>query len=193
MSLDLIIGPMYSGKTSELLRQLFTVAEVGMKALYINHSLDVRNSADVFSSHNPQLKDKLSIGSVKMISAGDLSAVCDVDTYDIIGIDEAQFFSSLDLVHCWVEKMNKRVIVAGLSGDYNRRPFGHVLDLIPHCDTVMKLTAYCMECCKNKKLTQALFTCKIEGKACVSPDSVVDIGGPEKWIAACRSCYNRLS
>jgi thymidine kinase len=184
--LDIILGPMYSGKSSELLRRLFTVTEVGLTALYINNALDSRNIDDVFSSHNPQLKSKLSCDKVKMIKVKNLSSVDinDVLCADIIGVDEAQFYPTLDDVKIWIEKHKKRVVVTGLDGNYNREKFGCILDLIPWCDSVVKLTAYCVECSAGRRLEPAIFSHCIKKK-----EIVINVGAHDKYISLCRKCY----
>ena len=118
--LELILGPMYSGKTTLLLEHMTE------KTLLLNHKLDTRT--DGVSTH-----DGLKVPAHK---CDILPVVCGFDT---VLIDEAQFFSSLD----GVEDLAKTVVVAGLSGDYMRRPFGKILDLIPKADKVTFLTARC--------------------------------------------------
>jgi thymidine kinase len=195
--LDIIIGPMFSGKTSELLRRLFTTAEVGKRTLYINNKIDNRNENDVFSTHNPQIKDKLSSYKVDMMNTDDLSKIDDlkIDTYDIVGIDECQFFKDVSPITKWIKKLNKRIIIASLDGDYKTNMFGNVLSLIPKCTSIVKLHAYCMQCASNKKLEPAYFTNK-KTVLCNLSDSdkttsnVIEIGEHDKYEALCLQCYN---
>ncbi len=202
--LDIIIGPMFSNKTTELLKRLFTAAEVGLNTLYINHSLDKRNQYDVFSTHNPQLKEKLSSQKVAMISIADLKEVDRelIKSIDMIGVDEAHFFLSLDLVLNWVNVLNKRVIVAGLDGDYKQEKFGHIMDLVLHCDTITKQHAYCVQCAKNKVLRPAIYTIKLTKNEHVSKliqsnltnqsnsSSVIDVGAHDKYESVCREHHS---
>jgi thymidine kinase len=81
-----------------------------------------------------------------------------------------------------VEKCNKHVVVSGLDGDSNRNPFGDLIKLIPICDTVDKLTAYCIKCNDG---TLGPFTKKISNSDCI-----VDIGGIDKYIPVCRNHYH---
>ena len=184
--LEIMIGPMFASKSTELLRRLFTVAQIGKKALYINNAIDVRNAHDVFSTHNPQLKATLSGLSVKMISVKSLDDVDinDVLSADIIGIDEAQFFPSLDLVNKYVDEYKKHVIVVGLDGDANRQLFGEIYKLLPRCDTIVKLSAFCILCGANGKLTNAIHT-KYIGDA----NATVNVGSHDKYQSVCRECY----
>lgn len=104
-----------------------------------------------------------------------------VQDYDCIGIDEGQFFP--DLVQ-WVEEManaGKHIIVAALDGTFQRKPFGDVLDLIPMAEAVTKLTAVCMQCHQPASFSKRLG----------DETEVEVIGGAEKYISVCRSCYFR--
>ncbi len=181
-SLEIIIGPMYSGKTTELLRRLFNAAEVGMKVLYINHSIDNRNT-DVYSTHNPQLKNKLS-DLVQMIQSNDLTTV-DIKPYDIIGIDEAHFFQDLKPVIDWIDNNDKLIIVSGLDADAHKNTFGHIYELIPHCDTIVKLKSYCTVCASTGVLTNAIFSKKI-----IDDSQIIDVGAHDKYTATCRRHFN---
>ena len=92
--------------STELLRRLFKESAIGVKCIYINHLNDTR-SVEGFSTHNPLYKEKLSSESgVTFVSTKDLSSV-DVSRYDVIGVDESQFFDNLlrDILH-WVDDLH---------------------------------------------------------------------------------------
>lgn len=186
--LDIILGPMFSCKTTELLRRLSTVTEVGLKVLYINNVIDDRNTQDVFSTHNKQLKQKLSrtmkMTSVKRLEEADSL----VDVVNIVGIDEAHFFDDLSKVIEWVEVKQKRVIIVSLDGDWQRCKIGKIYDLIPLCDTVTKLSAYCISCAKSGKLVNGLFSCRV-----VNDNNTILVGGNDKYQAVCRECYLKVN
>ena len=143
MSLDLIIGPMFSGKTTELIRRLHTLYSIGKKCIYVNSSLDTREEKD-YSSHNKTISTLGGIASAKMSQLN----IEELVQFDIIGIDESQLFSYKfkDVVIKLVEEHGKHVIVSGLNGDFKREKFGEILDLIPLCDNVTKLFPYCITC-----------------------------------------------
>ena len=130
--IDLILGPMFSGKTSYLLRELLIFSKMGSNVLYINHSLDNR-SEESFSTHNPMIEKDRIISSLDMTKTDNLEKVYEMSKgYDIIGIDEAQFFKGLrSYVIDMSEKYGKRVIVASLSGNFKRELFGETVELIP--------------------------------------------------------------
>lgn len=180
--LDLIMGPMFSGKTEFLLRELHIFSIMGASVLYVNHSLDTRG--EIFSSHNPFLKPIVNFHSKKM---SDISELLEISKdYLVIGIDEAQFFNGLkDVVMELVEKHGKRVLVAGLSGTFKREAFGDMIDMIPVCDRVTKLTSCCTECAKHKKIKHAHFSHRLDPS---KTDNVL-VGATNEYVPLCRECY----
>lgn len=182
--LDVIIGPMYSGKTDYLLRELNIFSIMGARVLYVNHSLDTRG--EVFSSHNPLISsDALrKIDTKKVFDVAELIAAA--DDYLVIGIDEAQFFNGLkDAVMHLVEEKGKRVLVAGLSGNYLREPFGDLIQLIPVCDRITKLSSCCSICAKAKQIKQAHFSHRIHSEI----KKYILVGAKDEYIPLCRECF----
>lgn len=185
--LDIFIAPMFGGKSSSVLRKLTQMKEIGLNVLYINHCLDNRSTKG-WSTHCPILKhNELDITIIKTDKLQNIE-YDQIWEYDVIGIDEAQFFDKFlcEFVQTLVDKMNKYVIVAGLDGDYKRERFGHILDLIPLADNVAKLHAYCKICSREKKTVSAIFT-KYIGEETL--DNII-IGGADKYIPVCRKCYS---
>jgi len=177
-SIDLIIGPMRAGKTTELIRLLNIYAEMNLKTLYVNSSMDTR-STDDFSTHNPSINKIGKIDSKKTENLFDVN----FERYDVIGIDEAQFFDGLqNYVLNFVEQKNKKIIIAGLNGDYLRNPFGEINSLIPYCDSITKLYPFCRTCSENGKFTKALFTKRISKES-----GTIEINAI--YIPVCRNCY----
>lgn len=183
MSLHLIIGPMFSGKTTELIRQLYTYKSIYKKCLYVNSILDSREDKD-FSTHNSVINNELHIKSLKVRYLND-NFLKVANKYDIIGIDESQLFGEelVSSVNLLVDN-NKKVIISGLNSDFRKQKFGHILDLVPNCDTIIKLFPYCVCCAKSGKEVKALFSKRISGG-----DKVVDIGY-NNYIPVCRKCSN---
>jgi len=188
--LNIMIGSMFSGKSSAILRKLSQFTEMGLNVLYINHGLDTRAETG-YSTHCKILQyGKIDIPTIKVTNLNtiDLKLVIDAD---VIAIDEAQFFEYelvafvLDLV----EQYDKYVLVAGLDGNYKRQKFGYILDLIPYADNVTKLHAYCKPCStRSKKLETALFT-NYNGNT----NELIVIGGANEYEAVCRKCYLELN
>lgn len=190
--LTVILGNMFSGKTTTLLKLLFNEAAIGLKVLYINHDRDKR-SDQPFSTHNPLYKQRLNeMSNVKLLSVKKITDVLsEIEKYDIIGIDESQFFDNLkEDVQFIVESLNKKVIVSGLSSDFKREKFGQILDLIPISDDIIHLKSYCKNCADKepKIITEAIFT-HIKSKT----NKQIQIGGIDKYIPVCRLCYLELN
>jgi thymidine kinase len=100
--------------------------------------------------------------------------------YDIILINEGQFFPDLYESVCeLVETHKKNVYVCGLDGDFKRNKFGKMLDLIPLCDNVTKLSATCVSCNKS-----AIFSKRL------STEEQQVIIGSSNYAPMCRGCYN---
>ncbi len=185
--LNVITGPMFCGKSTELLRRLNISAEMGQKVLYVNHSSDNRSDTP-FSTHNPSI---VNIGKISGIKISNLEEITRPENWDVIGIDEAQFFTDENpdylrnhILH-WVEKKNIQVIVAGLNGDSNRNLFGQIYTLLPICDSWDLLSSFCVNCCKNNFREDAKFSHKISD----TTSNVVEIGGKDKYVPLCRACY----
>lgn len=182
--LHIIMGPMYCGKTNELLNELLRFDIVGAPVLYLNSAFDTRTS-EPFSTHHPLVQKTLNVVGKKV---SDLYEVYDECLhYDVIGIDEAQFFPRLrEFVLDMVENRGKRVIVAGLSGNFKREVFGEVISLIPFADRVQKLNSLCTDCSKQRKIKEAHFSYRIVS-ASVTDDILV--GGKTMYVPLCRACY----
>jgi len=138
--IQLIYGPMFSGKTTELLRRLrrFTIAK--RRCVVMKYKRDIRYDDSCAATHDHQKAEAIACGRLGEIDPSRLDGV------DVIGIDEGQFFP--DCVD-FAEKManqGKIVIVAALDGTFERKPFGNILNLIPLAEVVTKLSAVCMVC-----------------------------------------------
>jgi thymidine kinase len=197
-NLTIIFGPMFSGKTTKLVQELTRFVDVtseshNTKCLFINHSFDIRNPNIGVSSHGSSFKgvsdliDVLQIDELKKIK---------IEHYDVIGVDEGQFFSDLEIVKSWVEK-GKIVIVSGLISDSFMNPFGKIHTLIPFSDNVIQCHAICSECLKNhsKMITpdslhsmKAPFTFRFD-----SSNSQIEVGASDKYIPVCRFHYESLN
>ena len=169
--LHIIFGPMFSGKTTCLSDVLKNHKE---KTLYINHIFDSRG--EFFYSHNPNLKFSDNINCIKLNELKDGNITKE---YNIIAIDEAQFFTNIkDVILKWIEKDKKIVYIAGLISDYKRELFGEINQLIIYADTISKLTSIC----KCKK--DAIFS-KRKNK-----DEKQILIGSSEYEPVCRECYN---
>jgi thymidine kinase len=169
MGLHIIMGNMFSGKTSEMIRRLKRYKVIGKKIVVINSQKDTRSSEEVLRTHDNV--------TFRCIKTNDLSTM-DIDDCDVVAVDEAQFFLGLKP---FVEKAmvtGKTVLLAGLDGDYKQRKFGELVDCIPLADEVTKLSAMCMDCMDG---TQGPFTKRI-----VKSKKLELVGGDDMYKAVCR-------
>jgi len=175
---EIIIGPMFSGKTTELYRRINRYKCIGKNVLIINHSNDTRTSG--ISTHDGHEYNAIKVSNEELEN---IERMDDWENIDVIGIDEAQFFPNLKEFILKFEKSNKKVIVAGLDATSDRVPFGNynILDTIPLCNKIDKLNALCMKC---RDGTLGYFTKRIsdeKGEKC--------IGGIDKYMAVCRKDF----
>lgn len=171
--IQLIIGPMFSSKTSGLIMMVRRYVVAKKKCIVIKYIGDIRYT------DKPKVVSHDNISYQAIECGKNLSVLEHISEYDVIAIDEGQFF--LDLVtFCekWANK-GKIVIVAGLDGDFKREPFGQICQLIPKAEKIQKLKAICQKCYKDASFSKRIIT----------SDQVEFIGGSESYIASCRSCY----
>lgn len=176
-SLHVIIGSMFSGKSTEVIRLINRYKKIYKdQVLLINHQFDTRYGESVISSH-----DKLQINCM---SLDKLSCVFDLEDFNkakVIFVEEGQFFKDLyDFVTKCADNYNKIIIVSGLDGDYQRAPFGDMLRIIPHAETIKKLNALCEVCGDG---TLAGFTQRL---VCNKEKEFI---GVKEYRAVCRKHY----
>lgn len=174
MGLSIIMGNMFSGKTSELIRRLKRLKVIGKEVMIVNSAKDTRSPEEVLKTH-----DNVKFNCHKVYDLFDIIDTDEFERADIIAIDEAQFFPRLKkFVECCLH-VNKSVILAGLDGDAFQRKFGELTDCIPLACDVTKLSALCMRC---KNGTPGPFT-----KRTVDDRTLELIGGSDMYIAVCRN------
>ena len=176
--INIIIGCMFSGKSTEMIRIINRYKNIkDAELLIINHTIDNRYGNNVVSSHN-----KIQI-ACKSIS--NLSIIKDSEDYkkaNVIFIEEAQFFKDLYEFCLYAADTDKKIIyVVGLDGDFRRNCFGDICRLIPHAENVTKLKALCAKCANG---TEATFTKRI-----VSGEDIELVGTLESYIPVCREHY----
>ena len=174
MSLKLIVGCMYSGKTTEILRIVNSLKHINEIPIIIKPKIDNRYSSNKISTHNKQEYECQTIDN--------LSDFKNLNDSKYIIIEEAQFFKDLlFFVIDQVEIKDKNVIVVGLDGDSDRENFGEIHKLYSLCDDIIKLKAYCSIC---KDGTLGIFSKRISD----SKEKVL-VGSEGDYIAVCRKCY----
>lgn len=170
--LEVTLGPMFSGKTSHLIALYKQYTLSGMSVCVVNYSEDTRYGDCDLVAHDGQ-----KIECVRHLKLSEVEL-----KYDVYLVNEAQFFTDVvDVVKEWVDVHKKIVHCSGLDGDFKRRPFGSILELIPIADVVKKSTAICMGC---RNGTMAIFTKRI-----IASEDIKVIGGSESYMPVCRKCY----
>lgn len=177
---ELIIGPMYSGKSEELIRRIRRAKIARQKVQVFKPEIDTRYSKGDVVSH---CGDKE--GAIAVKDSTELLRHLDKDV-DVIAIDEIQFFDEeiVDVVNALADK-NKRIICAGLDMDFKGEPFGAIPELASIAEFVDKIQAICMVCGNPATRTQRL----INGKPAKYSDPIVLIGAKESYEARCRKCH----
>ena len=173
MGLSIIMGNMFSGKTSELIRRLKRLKVLGKQIMVINSAKDTRSPDEVLKTH-----DNVKFDCHKVFNLMELIDTQVFGDSEIIAVDEAQFFP--DLLHFvrFCLDADKEVIIAGLDGDAFQRKWGQVLDCIPVASEVTKLSALCMRCGNGKP---GPFTKRI-----VEDTKLELIGGSDMYVAVCQ-------
>jgi thymidine kinase len=180
-SLELIIGPMYAGKSTELIRIINRFKCLDKNVLVINHSINNRYGSSSLTTHNRDSFDECIILD-KLVDADSEEHHDVFEKADVIVIEELQFFSdAYDTIVDWIDKKGKCVVAAGLDGDARKLPFGDVLRLIPHAEKVRKLNALCKRCGDG---TKAHFSKRI-----VKEEQTILVGSDDVYEAVCRKHF----
>jgi thymidine kinase len=172
--IEVICGPMFSGKSEELIRRLRRAEIARQRVQIFKPGVDQRYSDDHIVSHS-----ELKIRSDSVRDAAELQARLDLRT-EVIGIDEAQFLGE-ELVEAVVRlaDMGKRIVIAGLDTDYLGRPFHPMPELLAVADEITKTLAICMQCGNPAKHTQRL----------VASEDLIVVGAEGMYEARCRRCF----
>jgi len=184
LTLEVIIGPMFSGKTSELIRLVEREVYAKRKGAIFKPALDRRYSVKEVVSHNGLRYDA---HSVVTSSRGirKISNVVDGDRLDVIGVDEVQFFPTGVVPLLDRLAFSRRVIACGLNLTFKADTFETTMKLAARADRVRYLSAVCVVCGQEASRTQRL----IGGKPAPKESPVIAVGGKEMYEPRCRNCY----
>lgn len=175
--IEVITGPMFSGKSEELIRRLKRAGIARQRVACYKPDIDLRYHRTAIASHSSQTHDAITVATVEALKAALFPQLGEID---VIGIDEAQFFDmrliplSVELVH-----LGKRVVMAGLDTTFNAEPFGPIPALMAIADEVTKLAAVCMVCGQPAIHTQRL------GQS----QELVVVGAAGVYEARCRAHF----
>jgi thymidine kinase len=175
--MEVITGPMFSGKSEELIRRLKRARIARQRVACFKPDIDLRYHRTAIASHSAQTHDAVTVANVARLREALFDQLAEVE---VIGIDEAQFFDdaivqlALELVH-----LSKRVLIAGLDTTFTGEPFGPIPALMAISDEVTKLSAVCMVCGAPAIHTQRLG----------ASQELVVVGAAGLYEARCRACF----
>jgi thymidine kinase len=175
--LELILGPMFSGKTSQILEIYKKCTFCNIPVAVINHSSDTRYHQTMLSTHDQHMIPCFSFTFLSGIITHPV-----ISQQQVILINEGQFFEDLVPVVKILLNQGKKIYIAGLDGDFEQKKFGTILDLIPLCDKVSKLTSLCSQC---KDGTPGIFSMRL------TDEKQQTLVGADNYIPVCRRCYNK--
>lgn len=187
--LEIILGPMYASKSTRLVEIYKQCKFCNIPVTAINHTIDNRYDNELLSTHDhvkipclqaSQLNDIWTDNGYQ--KTGDKRDYTVLRNSDVILINEGQFFQDLYDVVVDMLLHNKKVYVCGLDGDFERKKFGQILDLIPLCDKVTKLSSLC-SLCKNG--TPGIFSMRL------TKEKQQTLVGSDNYIPVCRKCYEQ--
>ena len=200
--LNIYVGSMYSGKTTELMNnycrykkynQLIidydtndydtnndinnTVNNISKKKLKTETGISINYYWDKLYNHNKNVVDCIKTTNINLLTCSEL-----INDIKVIHINEAQFFPNLKIVVLYlVEILKINVYLYGLDGDFKREKFGEILDLIPFCNSIIKLKGVCNNCDND-----ALFSHRIIDN---DQQFLVNSENENTYLPLCRTCY----
>lgn len=177
--LELIVGPMFSGKSEELIRRVTRALIAGQKVQVFKPRLDDRYDLVAVTSHSGRKLEAQPITSCQQ-----LAEQLEADTR-VVAIDEGQFLDAALLTLARdLADAGKRVIIAGLDQDFRGEPFGVIPQLLAYAEFIDKLTAIC-RCGRAATRTQRL----IGGRPAHYDDPIILVGAAESYEPRCRQCH----
>jgi thymidine kinase len=181
--LELILGSMFSGKTSYLLDVYKKCMFCDIPVAVINYVADNRYTTEpMLSTHDKQMIPCILASTISDAIQNNSEMIARVET---ILINEGQFFPDIeDQVKQLVEVGNKRVYICGLDGDFERKPIGNLLQLVPFSDHIIKLKSLCSLC---RDGTPGVFSFRTSREV----DQVVI--GSSNYVPLCRGCYQKAA
>ncbi|PSC71863.1 Thymidine kinase [Micractinium conductrix] len=185
-AIEIVVGPMFAGKSTELLRRVARYEAEGLCVAVVKSDKDDRYCAAHVVTHSGIKRPCFAVPTLAAFKAAAGAAYAG---FQVIAVDEAQFFPDLrEFCAHAADHEHKRLILAGLDGDFQRQRFGQVLDLLPLADSVTKLSARCKFCAQEQRRTAAVFSLRI------AADSRQElVGGADVYAPVCRRHYVQLT
>lgn len=180
-SIHLIVGPMFARKTTTMLAEIERNLIARKRCVIIKHKSDTRydhlSDTVSVSTHAGNVFKDCPIYSAESLSKIDVSGY--LDGVNVVGISEGQFYDDLaQYADKWAD-MGLKVIIEGLSGDFQQHPFQPIVDVTPLASSVLTLHAVCMRCYNDN----GCFTIRTTNETAQKV-----VGGKDKYIAVCRKC-----
>jgi thymidine kinase len=177
--LEVVCGPMFSGKSEEMIRRLRRAEIAGQRSVIFKPRIDDRYDASDVVSHAGIRMRAVPVACVSELAEH-------ARGFEVVGIDEAQFFDE-EIVGAALELADDgaRVIAAGLDQDFRRLPFGPMPELLAHAEFVDKLQAVCHRCGGGATTTQRL----VDGRPALYSGATIVVGANEQYEARCRDCH----
>jgi len=182
MPITLIMGPMYSGKSTRLIEKIERYEFARKKCIIIRHNIDNRTVENVIQTHGGICYNKCL--TIKCAWLNENNVLKKIEEMDVIAIDEAQFFDTDDMKIFLQKNIKKDIILTGLNGDFKQEPFNTISNLIPYCSKIIKLTSICE--CGNK----ADYTIRKQKNSIINKDQIV-VGGKDMYVAICYMCIEK--
>jgi thymidine kinase len=177
--LEVVCGPMFSGKSEEMIRRLRRAEIAGQRVILLKPRIDDRyDVADVVSHAGVRMSAVPVDGCTELVARA--------RTADVVGLDEVQFFEAA-VVEAALTLVDggARVIVAGLDQDFRREPFGPLPALLARAEFVDKLQAVCHRCGGPATTTQRL----VDGRPAPYSGETIVVGALDTYEARCRDCH----
>lgn len=178
--IEVVVGPMYSGKSEELIRRVKRAKIAKQNVIVFKPTIDDRYSKEDVVSHSGY-----SVDAIPIKNSDDIYDYIN-DNTQVVGIDEVQFFDD-NIVDVCIDLADKgiRVICAGLDMDFRGEPFGPTPRLLAIAEFVDKIQAICSVCGQPATRTQRL----IDSKPARYDDPIIQVGAVESYQARCRKCH----
>jgi len=171
--IEVICGSMFSGKTEELIRRLNRARIAKQKVEVFKPAIDTRYDQEDVVSHDEKKSPSIPVENASQI-------LFYAEDFEVVGIDEAQFFGSELVQVCnQLAEKGKRVVVSGLDMDYTGKPFGPIPQLLSVAEYVTKVHAICMRCGDLANYSHRT----------VSNEHLVMLGETESYEPLCRKCF----
>lgn len=181
--IEIVTGPMFAGKSEELIRRIKRLEYAKKKVLVFRPRIDNRYSLDEVVSHSNNRRKSIVIDAAK-----DILPFINEDTYAVV-IDEIQFLDhELIPLSEHLANIGIRVILGGLDSDFRGEPFAVTSEMMARAEFVTKLTAICVRCGSPATKTQRI----VNGKPAHYLDPIVVVGAAEAYEPRCRHCHKVL-